>query len=340
MRNIVKTLFYFIIFSALIYGSGEQQYSDLKDFTLETGKIIKNCKLGYRTYGKLNEGKTNAVIFPTWFGGTSQNIGSFMGSGKLADSARYFVIAIDAFGNGISSSPANSAEQDNESFPVFSIADMVKAEHKLVTEDLGIRHLYAAIGGSMGSMQVYQWLVTYPDFITKAVTYVPTPRVSSYELMNWNIMLTMIENGHKCGMQEKDIMKPVNMLNILHSETPRAFVNEHPYESFQEYLGTYNQERKTIFTSYNFASQLRAMLSFNISKKFDNSLEKAALEIKAKVLVIVSLQDHTIEPKQALDFAKLIHAKVVTLNSELGHLAIGHELPVCSKAIAEFLDEQ
>jgi homoserine O-acetyltransferase len=69
------------------------------------------------------------------------------------------VILVDALGNGLSSSPSNTSN-----FPDITIHDMVVAEHELLTRKLKISHLYAVMGISMGGMQTFEWLASYPDF--------------------------------------------------------------------------------------------------------------------------------------------------------------------------------
>src|SRR5882672_6837784 len=91
--------------------SSPQQFASLGDSKLESGETIKNCRIGYRTFGELNSDKSNVVVFTTWFGGTSEQLAGGFGPGKLVDTSKYYVIAIDALGNGVSTSPSNSALQ-------------------------------------------------------------------------------------------------------------------------------------------------------------------------------------------------------------------------------------
>src|SRR5271155_846957 len=114
--------------------SGQQQFDDLGTCKLAGGGEISSCRLGYRTWGTLNAERSNAVLFPTWFSGTSGNIQDWLGAGKLVDPERYFVIAVDALGDGVSSSPSNSARQHGPQFPAFSMRDMVDTEYRLMTE--------------------------------------------------------------------------------------------------------------------------------------------------------------------------------------------------------------
>src|SRR5215510_5258364 len=99
-----------ILFSFLPV-SAQQQFAQLGDFKLESGEVIRDCRIGYRTFGKLNADKSNVIIFPTWAGGTTEQLQSNIGPGKLLNSEKYFVIAVDALGNGVSSSPSTSKLQ-------------------------------------------------------------------------------------------------------------------------------------------------------------------------------------------------------------------------------------
>jgi homoserine O-acetyltransferase len=100
----------------------------------------------------LNSDKSNVVLFPTWLAGTTQELidMGLIGPGKIADSSKYFIVAVDAFGNGVSSSPSNSRHQHNQAFPRFSIKDMVNAQHFLLTPYLHLPLLHGVISISMG----------------------------------------------------------------------------------------------------------------------------------------------------------------------------------------------
>jgi homoserine O-acetyltransferase len=137
-------------------GQSIQRFVELGDFRLESGEIIRECRIGYRTFGELNHEKSNAVLFTTWFIGTTEDLVNLIGPGKLVDSSKHFVIAVDAFGNGVSSSPSNSKLQPGPKFPQFSIKDMVNSQHELLTREFKIKHLYAVTGISMGGMQTFQ----------------------------------------------------------------------------------------------------------------------------------------------------------------------------------------
>ncbi|MFA4839450.1 MAG: alpha/beta fold hydrolase [Candidatus Neomarinimicrobiota bacterium] len=325
--------------SVSLFGQSVQQFANLGDFQLENGSIVYDCKIGYRTFGKLNADKSNAIIYPTWFGGVSTDIANLLGPGKLVNTDKFFVIAIDAFGNGVSSSPSNSQRQPEEKFPSFTIRDMVKAEHRVLTEKLGIMHLFGAIGGSMGSFQVFEWLTTYPDFIDRAIPYVCSPRLTSFDLLELQTQAQIIESSKKVGMSEKEIQKTLSMFTTLFAHSPSYVVQMTPLEKFPQMLASFDGEPSKVFTVANRLSQIRAMQAHDISKPFGGSMEKAAGQIHTKVLMIICATDHIVNPAPAIELSGKIGAEIMILGGDYGHLSVGYEIEKCGKAIDDFLSK-
>ena len=185
MKSAIKYLFVLYLFLINVIAQSEQQYAELGNFKLVSGESIYNCKIGYRTFGVLNADKSNAVLYPSWFGGKSESLANLIGPNKVVNSDKYFVIAVDALGNGVSSSPSNCEYQSNKNFPEITIKDMVNSQYRLLTEHLKIKKLYGMIGGSMGGMQVFEWIVSYPDFMEKAIAYVGSPKLTSFDLSTY-----------------------------------------------------------------------------------------------------------------------------------------------------------
>ncbi len=144
--------------------------------------------------------------------------------GKMADTDRFFVIAIDALSNGVSTSPSNWQGGAGEEFPAVSVADMVRSQHRLLTRYLEIDHAAAVMGISMGGMQALQWLGQYPGFVDKAVAINGSPRMTSYDLVQWQTHESAIEHLLNAGIANPEIMQFLTRLNLITLWTPRYFI--------------------------------------------------------------------------------------------------------------------
>lgn len=139
-----------VLLAALPTPAQEQQFADLSTCALESGEELRDCRIGFRTIGELNPARDNAILIPSWYGGGS---GAWvqLQAELLGEDHDYFVIAVDALGNGVSVSPSNSAAQPGEAFPEITTRDMVHSQYRLATEILGLDGLHAVMGVSMGA---------------------------------------------------------------------------------------------------------------------------------------------------------------------------------------------
>ena len=164
---------------------------------LDSGGAIEHLEIAYRTYGALNEARSNAVLIchaltldqyvagrnpatgkPGWWG-------ALVGPGRPIDPTRHFIICSNVVGGCMGStgpsSPGPTGAPYGLAFPVITIADMVRAQALLV-ESLGIERLFAVVGGSMGGMQVLQWAADYPDRLFAAVCIAAAARHSAQNI--------------------------------------------------------------------------------------------------------------------------------------------------------------
>jgi len=184
---------------------GAQQFATLGDFKLQSGIVIRDFHIGYRTVGKMNADKSNVILWPTMLGGRTEDLLQYIGPERVIDSSKYFVILVDSIGNGISTSPSNSSSQPKMKFPKFTIRDMVESEHRLLTEVLRLTHLHAVMGLSMGGMQAFEWAVVYPDSMDLTIPMAGSPQSTSYDKLLWTSEIDAIEvdpswkNGNPSG---------------------------------------------------------------------------------------------------------------------------------------------
>jgi len=339
----MKLFKYFIIFLLLISSTSftqpEQQYAEIGDLKLLNGETLLDCKVGYRTFGQLNSDSSNIVIYPTWFGGTSENISNLIGPNKIVNDSTYFVIAVDALANGISTSPSNSVIQSGEVFPEITIDDMVNSQYKMLTENFGFKNIHAIIGGSMGSMQALQWIVSYPDFISKAIPYVATPRRTTYDKLIMEFRKRMIETYRELGADDKVINIMINYTTQLFVRSPEYIIENISHDDFEKYIDKKieNREPSKTFTIDNHLAQLKAMSTYNIYKGFNNSVIETAKHIKTELFLILGKSDMLVNPEPAMVLADVLKCKILILENNCGHLAVGCELERCNIAINKFL---
>ncbi len=127
----------------------DHEIFELGDVVLQRGETLRGARLAYKTYGALNKEKSNAVVYPTRFGGGHTDNEWLIGAGMALDPSEYFVILPNMFGNGLSSSPSNTPPPYGKArFPRVTVHDNVQAQHRLVTERFGIKRLALVTGYS------------------------------------------------------------------------------------------------------------------------------------------------------------------------------------------------
>jgi homoserine O-acetyltransferase/O-succinyltransferase len=339
MRNPAIFLLFLLLSLPSIVRAQAQQIAHIGDLKLEGGGVIKDCVVGYRTFGRLNPDKSDVVIMPTAFGWESAALASRIGKGKLVDSATYFVIAIDSLGDGISSSPSNSKAQPGLDFPRFSIRDMVNAEQQLLTTSLHFSHIHAVLGFSMGGMQAFQWAVSYPGFADKIVSIAGSPQLTSYDMLVWRTSELALQSDPdwKAGkFARQPPLHLLNMVQMLVLQTPSFIVKNTPRAQYNQFESQLVQGPDDMDAN-DTLRQIQALLTDDVAAEFGGSLQNAAASVRSKTLVIVNKQDHLVNPLPSIEFAGMLHASLIELDSECGHRAHSCEMNRIGTAVAAFL---
>lgn len=174
----------------------QKQTFPLSSLQLACGRTLHDVRIGYETYGTLNAAGDNAILITHYFSGTSHAAGRFseadvepgywdaiIGPGKAIDTDRYFVISADSLANVnakmkhvVTTGPASIDPQTQKpyasSFPVVTIGDFVDVQ-KALCDALGVKHLHAVAGPSMGAMQALEWAARYPAMLDRVIAVVP-----------------------------------------------------------------------------------------------------------------------------------------------------------------------
>jgi homoserine O-acetyltransferase len=192
MTAIAMTLAALSTASAADYPAPKQSEWIAHDFKFHTGEVMPALKLAYTTIGK-PAGEPVLVLHGT--GGSAAAMltpafaGELFGPGQPLDASKYFIIIPDVVGHGKSSKPSDGLKTQ---FQHYNYADMVDAQHRLLTEHLGIKHLRLVIGNSMGGMETWLWGEKYPGFMDALVPMASQPTAMSSR--NWMLRRMMIES--------------------------------------------------------------------------------------------------------------------------------------------------
>jgi homoserine O-acetyltransferase len=174
-------------------------------FTTRAGRILKDVRIGYETYGRLNDRGDNAIFIAHMFLGTSHAAGKYkeddaeagywdaiIGSGKPIDTDKYYVISADTLANTnaldpnvITTGPASinpeTGKPYGKSFPMLELRDSVTM-HRMLLDSLGVRKVHAVAGWSMGAMQAFDWAATYPDYVRRVIAVGGAAQLDGYAI--------------------------------------------------------------------------------------------------------------------------------------------------------------
>jgi homoserine O-acetyltransferase len=154
----------------------------VRNFKFQSGEELPELRLHYRTLGTLRKNAAgravNAVLVLHGTGGSGAGFlseqfgGVLFKAAQLLDATKYFIILPDGIGHGQSSKPSDGL---HARFPHYNYHDMVVAQHRLLTEGLGVDHLRLVMGTSMGGMHTWVWGEEFPDFMDALVPLASLP---------------------------------------------------------------------------------------------------------------------------------------------------------------------
>ncbi len=157
---------------------------ELGDVTLQSGAVLRDARLGYKSYGTLGAERDNVIVLPTFYSGTHERNEGYLNALRALDPERYFIVSINLFGNGVSSSPSNAPSPfDGPRFPDVTMFDNVACQHRLLTERFGVEGIALVAGWSMAGCQSYQWAAQYPDMVEAIMPFCASARTSPHNFV-------------------------------------------------------------------------------------------------------------------------------------------------------------
>jgi homoserine O-acetyltransferase len=349
---------------------------------LESGRILEPYQIAYETYGEINSNASNVVLICHALSGSHHASGTYegdkkagwwdrlIGDGKAIDTTKYFVISTNVIGSCFGSTGPMSSNYPSDKpyrlkFPVITIKDMIKAQKQLLS-NLGIYHIKAIIGGSMGGMQTLQFAVDYPNFADKIIALATT-----YATQPWTIAFNKVameairrdprfKNGEykkgaflKNGLDGLAIGRIAGHISYLspdsmNSKFGRNYVSN---DGLFELFGRYEVERYMEYNTNNFSKLfdpmsylyiVKAINTFNLSRGYD-SLYEAILRIKADTTLISFSSDYLFFPQEMEHIYKMMRRNGQSVNyykidSKYGHDAFLVEIDKFERIVKERLD--
>jgi homoserine O-acetyltransferase/O-succinyltransferase len=345
--------------------------------TLESGGKLGPITLAYETYGQLDSERSNAILVVHALSGDAHAAGfhegdknpgwwdKMIGPGKAFDTDRYFVVSSNAIGGcrgstGPSSQNPETGKPYGSDFPIVSIKDMVEAQRHLL-DHLRIRRLLSVAGGSMGGMQVIQWMVSYPDRISSAIPISTALKHTSQQIAfnevgrqaimadpNWRdghyyqhappskglAVARMV--GHITYMSETSMAEKFGR-RLKETKRPVKFSPEFEVEGYLENRGENFVKR---FDANSYLYITKAMDYFDAVGTKDAS--DVFRGLKAKVLVIAFKSDWLYPAHQSQEIVKAckwagVDATYCEVHSTYGHDAFLLETEEETRLIKHFL---
>jgi homoserine O-acetyltransferase len=324
-----------------------QAYSE-GDLKLESGEVIKDFSISYVTHGRLNDKKSNAILMVTAISGNHHRLDFLIGPGKALDTDKYFIVCTDAIANGLTTSPSNSKAQPRMQFPKFAIRDMVHSQYRLMKEKLGIDHVVAVVGPSMGGMQVLQWGVSHPDYMDALVAMVPLAKTPAWTVAVLEASRKAIMNdaawkdGNYEAPPEKGIRLWRDILSLLSARTPDMYSAQ--FKNGMDVLPWLESQETAMIKAFDANDWIYQTWAYErhdvgTTPGFNGDTAKALASIKAKTLILTGTKDLLNPEFEPIEAGKNIAgAKMMTISpgTVTGHAAAGGGIP----ADVEFLNKE
>jgi homoserine O-acetyltransferase len=172
----------------------------LGDFPLDSGGVIEDFSISFAVHGDSRDDRLPIALALCAIGSTHHRMDFMIGTGQALDPSRLRILAIDAIGNGLTTSPSTSRSQPGYLFPQFTIGDMVRSQASLVKR-LGIEKLDLVAGASMGGMQSLAWGVMYPEAMRRIVALTPMAKTTPWARLVNLLARSTLERGmcHELG---------------------------------------------------------------------------------------------------------------------------------------------
>ncbi|HTH99678.1 MAG TPA: alpha/beta fold hydrolase [Acidisoma sp.] len=303
---------------------------ELGDLPLQSGAVLPEAKLAWKSYGTLSPARDNVILYPTSYGAQHPRLEWAIGPEGLFDPARWFVVIPNMFGNGRSSSPSNTQDYPD----LVTTADNVAAQGRLLAEVFGVERLACVYGFSMGAQQAYHWAALAPEAVERAIIVCGSARTSPHNQVFLAALMAILEaapehlGGGRFSGEPRAARRAFTRcyagwamsqawyreglhLSSTGAQDLDAFLDDHWGPGFQ-------------LAAADLYAQLRTWYAGDISANplYDGDLTAALAAIRARVLLMPCETDlYFPVADNALELAALRDAELRPIPSIWGHVA-------------------
>jgi homoserine O-acetyltransferase len=337
-----------------------------RDFALDGGAVLPELRIAYELYGTLAPDGRNAVLLTHGFtshqhmagryrdGGappglderTPGNWPQLVGPGLAIDTDRWFVVSSNMLGSSWGSSgprdiDPRTGKAYGPAFPRFAVSDIVRAQKRLLAS-LGVTHLVAVAGPSYGGYQAFQWAVQYPDFMHGIVAAISAPNTTvagpaaTQKLIAELAVDPQWNDGwyyERGGIEPTLVRYRIATLKRYGIDAQLAATIADPQRREQA-IEQIARQWARVFDANSMVVLRRALENFDTRPQFHR--------IRARVLYVLSRTDQLFPPSIAPAVMQQLHAAGVDaryfeIDSELGHMASGHDAAKWASELSRFM---
>lgn len=304
----------------------------LGDVALLRDGTLVDAQLAYRTYGSLNAQRDNVVVLPTFYTGTHTRNEGFFGPGRGIDPEHHFIVSINIFGNGFSTSPSNAADPcRGHRFPEVTLWDNIACQHRLLTEHLGVEHIALVAGWSMAGCQSYQWAAQYPDMVSAILPFCASAKTSPHNIVFLEgVKAALCADGD--WNEGNYTTQPIRGLRAFgrvyagwaFSQTfyREGLFRKIGFETFDALLDDWADDHAKNWDANNLLAKLKTWQLGDISNNplYDGDFERALGAIKARAILVPCTQDLYFPPEDnAIEVQHMPNADLRPYDSPWGH---------------------
>ncbi|HWJ73743.1 MAG TPA: alpha/beta fold hydrolase [Kaistia sp.] len=325
----------------------------LGDLKLQSGEVLPDATLSWKSYGTLSPSRDNVIVYPTSYTAKHSDQEWLIAPDKVLDPTRWFIVTPDMFGNGLSSSPSNTADYPN----LVTATDNVCAQRRFLSEQFGIDRIAAVYGFSMGAQQAYHWAALYPDAVERAIIVAGSARTSTHNKVFLLSLFAALEAAPEYLGGIRYAAEPTKALRTF-ARIYAGWAMSHSWYRQNLHLSATGATDLEDFLTNKWAPDFIAAGAANLHAQgltwlngdisdndlYGGDLIKALNAIKASILLLPGRTDMYFPPDDnALDVPHLARSELRPIPSIWGHVAGAPEnnptdLAFLRNAVLDWLD--